>query len=246
MGRLFVVDTENTNDYSFIDNYEINKEDEIVLFISNNMKGIKADGCIALLNTDAKVITEKIETGEKNSLDFQLIAYVTERAIRGSYEEILINSRDHGYRQVIKYIQDKYYENVSIVSRDRIKKEVAISSEEDTAVNNDNLSEQEKVIDKEETLEIKEDNIPGVEKTVKRQTRRRKKSEAKEDGISPEEKVTTIIKEIVPSATEDQINNILKMKSKSLLLRKLHDELLKTFKEDGKKIYGEIKAYMKK
>lgn len=227
MGRLFVVDTENTNDYSFIDNYEINSEDEIVLFISNNMKGIKADGCIALLNTNAKVITEKIETGEKNSLDFQLIVYVTERAINGSYDEILINTRDHGYRQVIKYISNKFYENISIVSRERIRKEeqsikeeIAMSNEEDDG--KEDTIEQEKI----------ERKLVESDKTKKE--------------LSPEEHVVQKIKEIVPDATEEQINHILKMKSRSLLLRKLHDELLKTFREDGKKIYGEIKMYMKK
>ena len=74
-----------------------------------------------------------------------------------------------------------------------------------------------------------------------------KKQPAKNHNEPPvEKKVEEIIKSIVPDATDDQINNILKMKSKTLLLRNLHDELLKTFREDGKKIYGEIKGYMKK
>lgn len=277
MGRLFVVDTENTNDYSFIHNYEINKEDEIVLFVSNNMKGIKADGCIALLNTEGNVITEKIETGEKNSLDFQLIAYVTERAINGSYDEILINTRDHGYRQVIKYIQRKYYENISIVSREGIRKqlnnktleqdtkvneennlhEVNINKEENTIQNVENTvnenNEIEKTIKEENKIEnetIEESKLDNEEKVERKQVKKRttrKKQPVKNHNEPPvEKKVEEIIKSIVPDATDDQINNILKMKSKTLLLRNLHDELLKTFREDGKKIYGEIKGYMKK
>ena len=70
-------------------------------------------------------------------------------------------------------------------------------------------------------------------------------------------RLATNIKQIDPSADVPMYNltkeiktvasmSIDEMKSKTLLLRNLHDELLKTFREDGKKIYGEIKGYMKK
>ena len=39
MKRLFIVDTENTNNYSFISEYKLTKSDSVVLFISNRMKG---------------------------------------------------------------------------------------------------------------------------------------------------------------------------------------------------------------
>ena len=88
----------------------------------------------------------------------------------------------------------------------------------------------------------------GKEDTIEQEKIERKlvESDKTKKELSPEEHVVQKIKEIVPDATEEQINHILKMKSRSLLLRKLHDELLKTFREDGKKIYGEIKMYMKK
>jgi hypothetical protein len=41
MKRLFIVDTENTNNYSFISKYKLIQNDNVVLFISNRMKGIK-------------------------------------------------------------------------------------------------------------------------------------------------------------------------------------------------------------
>lgn len=67
MKRLFIVDTENINNYSFVSEYKLTQSDNIILFISNNMKGIKEDGCLELFNTKAKIETEKVEVGEKNS-----------------------------------------------------------------------------------------------------------------------------------------------------------------------------------
>ena len=115
MGRLFVVDTENTNDYSFISEYELEEDDELVLFLSDNMKSIKCDGCIELLNTKAKVLTEKVEVGEKNLLDFQLVVFITERSLRGEYEKIYIVSNNHGYRQVINYIKERYGVEINLI-----------------------------------------------------------------------------------------------------------------------------------
>jgi len=102
MKRLFIVDTENTNDYSFISEYKLIKNDIVVLFISNRMKGIKDDGCLELFNTKAKIVIEKVEVGEKNSLDFQIVVYVSERTFRGGYDEIYIVSNDCGYNQAIR------------------------------------------------------------------------------------------------------------------------------------------------
>lgn len=119
MSRLFVVDTENTNDYSFINNYSIGSQDEIVLFISDKMKAVKADGCIELLTSSGKIQIEKIENGEKNALDFQLVVYITERALCGNYDEIYIVSKDHGYRPVIGYIKKKFDKQINIISSGR-------------------------------------------------------------------------------------------------------------------------------
>lgn len=120
MKRLFIVDTENTNNYSFISEYELTKNDTIILFISNRMKGIKDDGCLELFNTKAKIVTEKVEVGEKNSLDFQIIVFVSERAFRGRYDDIYIVSNDCGYKQAINYLNSKFNKSVNIISYNKV------------------------------------------------------------------------------------------------------------------------------
>ena len=115
MKRLFIVDTENTNDYSFISEYKLIKNDIVVLFISNRMKGIKDDGCLELFNTKAKIEIEKVEVGEKNSLDFQIVVYVSERTFRGGYDEIYIVSNDCGYNQAINYLNSKFNKSINII-----------------------------------------------------------------------------------------------------------------------------------
>ena len=140
MSKLFVVDTENTNNYSFINENSISSEDQIVLFISENMKGIKFDGCIALFNTKAKIITEEVIVGEKNLLDFQLVVFVTERALRGNFDEIFIVSDDHGYRHVTNYIENKYGIKIKIIKTDKCverKKELEEIKPKDTLVVSD-------------------------------------------------------------------------------------------------------------
>lgn len=116
MKRLFIVDTENTNNYSFISEHNLTKNDSVVLFISNKMKGIKDDGCLELFNTKAKILIEKVEVGEKNSLDFQIIVYVSERVFRGKYDEIYIVSNDCGYQQAINYLNNKYNKSINIIN----------------------------------------------------------------------------------------------------------------------------------
>lgn len=129
MKRLFIVDTENTNNYSFISEHNLTKNDIVVLFISNKMKGIKDDGCLELFNTKAKILIEKVEVGEKNSLDFQIIVYVSERVFRGKYDEIYIVLNDCGYQQAINYLNNKYNKSINIINYNKAIEKVEELSE---------------------------------------------------------------------------------------------------------------------
>lgn len=140
MRRLFIVDTENTNNYSFVSEYKLTKDDNIALFISNKTKGIKFDGIVELFETKAKVELEKVEVGEKNSLDFQLVVFVTERVFRGKFDEIYIVSNDNGYQAAISYLASKFKKNVVLLSN--IKLAEGTESAEETALAKD-LKEKE-------------------------------------------------------------------------------------------------------
>lgn len=231
MARLFVVDTENTNDYSFINKYNISEQDEIVLFISDKMKAVKADGCIELLSSDATIKIEKIENGEKNALDFQLVVYITEKALCHSYDNIYIVSKDHGYRPVIGYIKRKFDKNITIISSGR---ESNISN---TQISKGNSENDEIKISKDTT------NLNNVNSVKKKENVASVKSLTKPLG-SPNDEIEKVILGIVPAATSVQINKILELRNKKTPLVDVHTKLLKMFKNDGKEIYKSIKPYM--
>ena len=105
--RLFVVDTENTNNYSFINNFKVNENDNIVLFFSNNSKSITIQTFDEILKCGAKILTQNVNVGGKNALDFQLVAFITEKTIRGNFSEIHVISNDTGFNSDLRtvYIQ---------------------------------------------------------------------------------------------------------------------------------------------
>ncbi|MCE5221791.1 MAG: PIN domain-containing protein [Clostridium sp.] len=141
MKRLFIVDTENTNNYSFISENKLTKSDSIVLFISNKMKGIKDDGCLELFSTKAKILIEKVEVGEKNSLDFQIVVYVSERTFRGRYDEVYIVSNDCGYKQAINYLNSKFNKTINIINYNKVSENIEVVSEIAVSQVNENIGE---------------------------------------------------------------------------------------------------------
>ena len=141
MKRLFIVDTENTNNYSFISEYNLTKNDTVILFISNKMKGIKDDGCLELFTTKAKILMEKVEVGEKNSLDFQIVVYVSERTFRGRYDDIYIVSNDCGYKQAINYLNSKFNKTINIINYNRASENIEALSEVAVSKTNENIGE---------------------------------------------------------------------------------------------------------
>jgi len=158
MKRLFIVDTENTNNYSFISEYKLIENDSVVLFISNRMKGIKDDGCLELFNTKAKIVIEKAEVGEKNSLDFQIIVYVSERTFRGGYDNIYIVSNDCGYKQAINYLNSKFNKSINIINYNKVSENIEVVSEIAVSQINENI---ERVI-KKSIPEIQKGNITKI------------------------------------------------------------------------------------
>ncbi|WP_270565101.1 PIN domain-containing protein [Clostridium beijerinckii] len=166
MRRLFIVDTENTNNYSFISENKLTKNDNVVLFISNRMKGIKDDGCLELFTTKAKIEVEKVEVGEKNSLDFQIIVYVCEKAFRRKYDEIYIVSNDCGYKQAINYLNSKFNKSINIINYNKVIENVEASNEVAVSQVKDDIQE----LIKKSIPEIKKEDISKIIKVKNEST----------------------------------------------------------------------------
>jgi Protein of unknown function DUF88. len=166
MRRLFIVDTENTNNYSFISENKLTKNDNVVLFISNRMKGIKDDGCLELFTTKAKIEVEKVEVGEKNSLDFQIIVYVCEKTFRRKYDEIYIVSNDCGYKQAINYLNSKFNKSINIINYNKVIENVEASNEVAVSQVKDDIQE----LIKKSIPEIKKEDISKIIKVKNEST----------------------------------------------------------------------------
>lgn len=158
MKRLFIVDTENTNNYSFISEHDLTKNDTVVLFISNKMKGIKDDGCLELFTTKAKILIEKVEVGEKNSLDFQIVVYVSERTFRGRYDDIYIVSNDCGYKQAINYLNSKFNKSIQLINYNKTTENIEPIDEVAVSKTNENIGE----LIKKSIPEIEKKNISEI------------------------------------------------------------------------------------
>ena len=132
--RLFVVDTENTNNYSFINNFKVNENDNIVLFFSNNSKSITIQTFDEILKCGAKILTENVNVGGKNALDFQLVAFITEKTIRGNFSEIHVISNDTGFNYAIDYINSCYEGNINLEIIQNINKNTSKDNYKKVAV----------------------------------------------------------------------------------------------------------------
>ena len=105
MRKIFLVDSENTNDYSFLD-LEIAKDDKIIIFVSNGSKNITCKTLEKLLSS--KVCVEFIHSvsGFKNAMDFCIISYLTKILIEECRDDlcIYITSDDNCYINLSEFV----------------------------------------------------------------------------------------------------------------------------------------------
>lgn len=106
MRRYFYLDTENIQTYNFTTNWNISKDDTVIVFVSNNSKNIKFEDLKFFTNTDATFVYENVATGEKNAMDNQMIVEASIRAIRDNSMHYIV-SDDCGFRVAIDYLNAK-------------------------------------------------------------------------------------------------------------------------------------------
>lgn len=135
----FLVDTENINDYSFLNNYNLTKRDKLVLFVTNKSGKISFNDLELINKSKISMIFEYVGNGEKNALDFQLVTYLALYAKEKN--EYIIVSKDKGYNTSIKYLKSK--KNININRIEDIKQE-----------QKEKKKKKEKVVDISESLNI--------------------------------------------------------------------------------------------
>ena len=109
MKRIFLVDTENVNITALSSADKLNKEDIIILFVTDRTNlfqfGIDELKCI---NTKANILKIKVTTGAKNSLDSQLVSYLGLMIGEHRYEanSYYIISKDRGFLSSINLLEN--------------------------------------------------------------------------------------------------------------------------------------------
>lgn len=109
MSNIFLVDTENVNIFSLNHSHNLTSSDMIILFVTeftciNNF----CDSNIDKISTDANIMKIHVDTGTKNSLDFQLVTYlgllIGEHNFKNEINKYFIVSRDKGFLSSINLI----------------------------------------------------------------------------------------------------------------------------------------------
>lgn len=114
--RYFFVDTENVNNYSFIEKMSVSSEDTIILFFSEKSKGIKVEDLKKITESLVNVQYEKVDTNTKNALSYQLlISLLLKIKAMCDGDEFFVVTNNDDYNSALEYIESKIGEKVSVV-----------------------------------------------------------------------------------------------------------------------------------
>lgn len=108
--RFFYVDTENVKSYDFMEDWALDKDDTIIFFVSENSRAIKFKDLNKFKENEATMIFEDVIVGEKNAMDFQMVACLASNLVLYNNQTIThyIVSDDNGFYTAIKYLNNKY------------------------------------------------------------------------------------------------------------------------------------------
>ena len=109
MKRIFLVDTENVNITALSCANQLSEEDLIILFVTKMTSSCSFNkDNLDCLNTKARMLKINVETGVKNSLDFQLVTCLglLIGANRNEDDCYYIVSKDNGFLSSISLLQN--------------------------------------------------------------------------------------------------------------------------------------------
>lgn len=105
--RVFLIDTENVGWWGLDGASKLNPEDMIYVLVgksNSNSENVKSPIIIEALRSPAKYIVEETGHTGKNYLDFQLSLMIGEIISKYENAEIIILSKDQGYKAVLDYL----------------------------------------------------------------------------------------------------------------------------------------------
>lgn len=119
MRKIFLVDTENVNSKALVGANLLNKEDLIILFVTERTDAHSfSRSKIDMLDCKAKIQRINVLTGERNSLDFQLVSYLGLLIGSDGNKEknnYYIVSRDKGFYSSINLLTNCSEHNLELI-----------------------------------------------------------------------------------------------------------------------------------
>ncbi|MGL6108413.1 PIN domain-containing protein [Romboutsia sp.] len=115
--RFFLLDSENIQQYNFIDDLKLGSNDKIIMFVSDKSKNIKVEDLKRFTLCNAQIEFEDVCTGDRNALDFQLIAYLALIVATSNKDEdnsFYVVSNDKDFKVPCEYLKNKTGADISI------------------------------------------------------------------------------------------------------------------------------------
>lgn len=115
MNRLFLVDTENTNDYSFVKELFLDPGDCVYLLYSNHSKNVPIDFIRALFDFGGTIEFLRVSNGKPDELDFQLCTLLGTlvNKFKGSVDSYHLVTNDSGFASSVSMLR-ALYPNVKV------------------------------------------------------------------------------------------------------------------------------------
>ena len=104
--RIYLIDFENVHYEGLSGILELDKEDKVYIFYSDNGKRLTFDLHVQIINSPAQFFYNKAVVGGKNALDHQLSSYLGYLISHEKAQEFYVVSKDQGYRHLISFWED--------------------------------------------------------------------------------------------------------------------------------------------
>lgn len=119
--KYFLVDSENVQQYKFLEELDLESSDKIIMLLSERSKSVRAEDLRRFTSCPAIVEYEEVYTGNKNAMDFQLLINLS--LIIASDKNIdkntyFVVSNDKDFNMPIEYLKNKTGANINILKTD--------------------------------------------------------------------------------------------------------------------------------
>lgn len=155
MGRTtYLVDTENVGTIWNLLLRPLSKQDNLILFYTENSPGISYFDLDAIIKENKTFELISCNKG-KNALDFQLISYLGYLLKSAAKTEYTIISNDTGYDPVVKFWKDKGYV-VTRMTVSQLKSRKAVEGMEQKVGNKEMVERLSDILDSKFDIDIEE------------------------------------------------------------------------------------------